>query len=305
MVFSNAAIGVVLGPYLAVVVFGHDNRALHDYWRPYYLSHGLNSLAQAWQRFEQLRFALAMPALVFVAMIIAGVVVLARSGRPSTSLIVPILWIEMFAAGVGGRYPFLDRRTSHFLLVVSLVVGAIGVAGIVVAVTARSRLFAAALVAALAVGFGYGVQPYVRIHPITDEDVRSQVLYAARHYERGDVVVVSYQSDWGFTYYWPGADRRYFADHSGRSSNGFFVRLVDGPVTVYADGSSSRDTTTAMRDGLARARSAEASGRIWIVRTYVNDAERRAWANTFSTLKLTPTVLSVGVEPLLLVSRPR
>jgi hypothetical protein len=299
---AGGATAVVLSAYFALVVLPHDNQALRDYWRPYYLSeHGFQVLSVAWQRLDALQHALAIPAVLLIALNIVGMIVLAGFGRSAVALAAPILWAEMLTAGVTKRYPFLDQRTSHFLLILSCTLASIGFVGIVTAAASRSRVLATLLIVGAAAGFLHGAEPYIRIRSIPNEDVRSQVLFVAKHYQHGDVVLVSYMSDWGFDYYWPGGDRRYSVDHSGRNSNGFFTHLADRPDVVYAQGRTGADTTEAMRRALALTRSSLATGRIWLIRTHVSTGEKHAWDDTLSAFGLIPSYVPVGTEPLVRV----
>jgi hypothetical protein len=301
---AGGATAVALGAYFALVVLPADNRALREYWRAYYLpEHGLHVLWVAWQRLARLTPVLAIPALLLVVLVIVGMIALAGFGRPAVALAVPILWAEMFTAGVTSRYPFLDPRTSHFLLILSLTVASIGFVRIVAAAASRSRVLAALLIVGAAGGFLHAAEPYIRERSIANEDVRSQVLFVAQHYQHGDVVLVSYMSSYGFSYYWPGADRRYSVDHSGKSSNGFFTRLADRADVVYASGRTEADTVDAMRRARALSRTSPATGRIWLIRTHLNEEETTAWKTTLSVFGLRPSYLAVGPERLVLVAR--
>jgi len=303
---AGGATAIALGAYFALVVLPADNRTLREYWRAYYLpEHGLHLLSVAWQRLSWLSPVLAIPALFLVVLVLVGMIALASFGRPAVALAVPILWAEMFTAGVADRYPFLDPRTSHFPLILSLTVASIGFVRIVAAAASRSRVLAALLIVGAAGGFLHAAEPYIRERSIPIEDVRSQVLYVAQHYQHGDVVLVSFMSDWGFTYYWPGADRRYSVDHSGKNSNGFFTRLADRGDVVYAQGRTAADAVGAMRRGLALSRTSLATGRIWLILTHLNEEETTAWKTTLSVFGLRPSYLPVGSETLaFVIARP-
>src|SRR4029450_10113922 len=82
----------------------------------------------------------------------AGLVALWRSGLPAVAIAVVLLAVELLAAGIAGRYPFLDPRTSTFLTTLLTVCGALGVAA-AVAWSAR-RPATLALGVALARGGG-------------------------------------------------------------------------------------------------------------------------------------------------------
>ncbi len=307
LALAAAVVAVAYAAYLGIVVVPHDNPALRVYWQDAYLTGGpFHEIAVSWHRFAHLSFAFAMPALVMAALIGAGVVTLAVLDRAVIALAVPLLWIEMMAAGAAHRYPFLDRRTSHFLLVLSLTVIAIGVVGIFVAIASRSRAVAVVLLVAAAGSFWTQAEPFVRMPAIPDEDVRSQVLYVARHLGADDVVVVSLESSYGFAFDWPGARTAYLVDHSSGNANGYLPRVRNLTGVVYADGRDGTATTAAMRHALALARRAAAGAwvrpvRIWIVRTHLRSGEPGVWDDTFRTLSLRPALIAVGPEPLAVV----
>ena len=84
-----------------------------------------------------MRFALGMPAIVAVALFVLAIVALARRREYILALSLPILWIELFFLGVAHRYPFLDLRTSYFVLVPTVALIAFGVVDCLVALLHR------------------------------------------------------------------------------------------------------------------------------------------------------------------------
>src|SRR5262249_38142807 len=118
---AGAGVALALSAYFALVVVPHTSASLRAYWDDFYLPLSPRAASIAWQRFETLAPAIGLAALLAVALFVLGCVMLARMGRPGLACALPVLWLEMFAVGVAHRYPFLDERTSLFLLVVSLV----------------------------------------------------------------------------------------------------------------------------------------------------------------------------------------
>ena len=289
---------VGLAAYFAGVVLPHTSASLRSYWDDFYLpSSPLHALGDSWTRFYRLAPALGVPALVSVALFGAGCVVCARIGRPGLGLAFGLLWIEMLVVAMARRYPFLDLRTSHFLLVVSLVAITVGFVGLVGALASRYRLLVIVVCFLAATLFLHNSVPYVRARWLPNEDVRTAVAYVADHYRPGDVIVVSLPSSFGFSYYWPGAPIQYVKDDA--VSMGFVTRVPGLRHVVYVGGLTPRDTTSAMRRALADA--GPRSPRIWIIRTHLFDAEAASWERTFRALRLHPSVKQVGSEPLWIV----
>ncbi len=302
---ASAATLVALALYFVAVVIPHDNRALRDYWRAYYLTGGpVHEIADTWDRLGHVSVTLGGPgsALVVLVALTLGVTVLMRLGRTTLALVVPLVWIEMMVAGVARRYPFLDQRTSHFLLVFSLTVIGVGIAGAIVAVAGRSRVLAVVVTLVVALGFAYRAEPYLRTHSIPDEDVRSQVAYVAGHRAPADVVVVSLMSSYGVGYYWPGAKNTFAVDTTGNNSNGYTTRVSNIAGIVYATGRQVADTTAVMQRAMALARTRGTRVRIWIIRTHVSTGEGAAWARSFRALRLHLALVPVGVEPLAVIA---
>ena len=119
------------------------------------------------------------------------------------AIAVVVLWIEMAQVGRMRRYPFLELRTSHFLLVTSFVVAAIGAAWIVQA------LFRWNFVVGGLAGIGLGAMVFVggRAHVgvvnIKYEYAGPQTEYVAAHRRPHDVILVNDAGSFGFAYYWP------------------------------------------------------------------------------------------------------
>ena len=216
--WRRLAEAVVTGTVTAVLMLGvyegFDARAvvpgLTAYWADYYLpvSQGLGASSTfVISRVNAVHAHAGLgPAWLGIALFIAGLVTIFRLGRPATAIAVTALWPEMLVLSALKKYPFLDVRTSTFLFAITVVVAAIGIAGLGLLVRPWLRGgVAAMLAAAAAVAFIIGAQPYVRIHSIVREDVRDQARYIAAHAAPGDVILVNLTSNWGFAYYWPAA----------------------------------------------------------------------------------------------------
>jgi len=123
VLITGVMTGVALAAFFFAVIVPNTNEKLRDYWDRYYLtgspSHILHT---AWTRLSALHPALGMRAIVFVVLFAAGIVVLVSLQARAVAIAAAVLWIEMVLAARLRRYPFLDQRTSHFLLVSSLVV---------------------------------------------------------------------------------------------------------------------------------------------------------------------------------------
>lgn len=306
---SAAAVAAAIACYFAVVIIPDDIGSLRDFWRGHYLSPiPTQAAASTVHRLHALSSVLAMPALLLVVLVVVGCGVLVRLGRPAIALTIPVLWVEMVVVAIAKRYPFLDARTSHFLLIVSLTTATIGFVGVLVALASRTRMLAIGVALVATAGYIYGAVPYIRARPLKNEDVRSQVEYIAHHRRADDVIVVNLPGSYGFSYYWPSGRTDYVNDIA--VSMGFIARVANLDRVVYTDGFTGADTTEAMRRALALA-DRDVTSRIWIVRSHLSVLEttthlneRDAWSAAFLALNLHPVSLHVGPEPLLLV-QPR
>jgi hypothetical protein len=292
--------------YFKAVILPHDNPAVRAYWRSYYLHGNLHHVfAVAWHRLGRLSPNLLAPEGVLVALFALGVIFIAGLGRRALAIAAPLLWLEMIIAGDQQRYPFLDQRTSHFLILFSLTVVGVGVSGVIIAVASRRRVVGVLLTIGVAIVVWYQASPCIDSHSIPNEDVRSQAVYVAHHRTAGDVVLVSLESTYAFAYYWPGAKTVYYVDHTGQIGNGYYPRVSNVTNVVYATGRTTQGTTDAMRAALALAARGGGPRRIWLIRSHLGKLEIRAWADTFRTLALQPHKMNVGPEALLFVTTTR
>jgi hypothetical protein len=298
LVFAAATGAGVLLVYV-VVDGAARNNALADYWAPFFppIGHLPRYLLD---RLGELEPYLGMPWLLFVALAVAGLVTVARCGRPATALALVLLPLIEVAGGVARKYPLLEPRTSHFLLVTGALLAGVGVAGLLAlaatalrALPARVVFAGATALALVAVGvFGYTNRSVLR-HPGPighGEDVRAQVEYVAAHRQPGDVVLISIGASFGFAYYWHAEHPRFV--RGGRMATGWYVDYPPGDRIVVNAGPLPADVV----QGFQTAQQLAGSGTIWIVRSHVSASELPAWKEMLAGKPA--TVLPVGSEPL-------
>jgi hypothetical protein len=258
---------------------------LTAYWAAYYLptAHGLHaSITFVTSHVSAISgdFGLG-PVWLAVPLVIAGLVTLARLGRPATAIAAAALWPEMLALSALKRYPFGDLRTSTFLIAITVVVAAIGVAG--VGSLLRPWLhgtlaagLAAGVAAAAVVAFAVGAQPFLRGHPIPHEDVRDQARYVAAQAAPGDVVLVNLNSNWGFAYYWPRGQPARRADAA--VLQGYEAYFPRQRRIIVAGSRDAAGVNAALSQALARSPAGPSScTRIWLVRTHLTPPEQAVW----------------------------
>jgi len=288
-----AAVGAGTAVLMLGVYAGFDARAavpgLTAYWSNFYLPVGKGLHADitfVTSHFSGVGAYFGLgPAWLALPLVLAGLVTIFRLGRPATALTVAVLWPEMVAVSAAQKYPFLDLRTSTFLFAVTAAVAAIGVAGVCSLLRPWLRGTLAAGLAALAVAaFAIHAQPYVRSHLIPSEDVRDQARYIAAHAVRGDVILVNLSSNWGFAYYWRSGDPSRRAD--AIVLQGYEAYFPGQPDIVVARTRDPAGVDAALSQALTRQR---ACSRIWLVRSHLSAAERRAWITSLRQQKLTAT----------------
>lgn len=280
---AAAVAGTATGALMAGVYLAFDARAvvpgLTTYWQAYYLPSGRGLHAAA--AFVTAHFSAAAasfglgPVWLAVPLVAAGLITIFRLGSPATAIAAAALWPEMLALSAARKYPFLDLRTSTFLFAVTVVVAAIGVAGLCCLLRPLLRgALAAGLAAAAAVAFSAAAAPQVRVHPIPTEDVRDQARYVAAHAASGDAIVVNLNSNWGFAYYWP--DGRPARRANPAVLQGYEAYFPGQPRIIVAAGRTAAGVTAALARALTLAR-AHGCSRIWLVRAHLAPPERAAW----------------------------
>ena len=286
-----------VGYFLAVVI-PQSNPALRGYWDYKYLKgNPWNVVSDAWGSLHQLSEELAMPALLFVLLVSCGVATLYRMGQRAMAIAIPLVWLEMFVAGIARRYPFLDQRTSHFLLVLSFQVAAVGFVGIAAWIARHHRPLSVGFLVTMTGLFALGSVPYVHNQSIPLEDVRSQIEYVARNIKPHDIVIVNYIGRYAFGIYWPNARSSFSTDHTGQNPNGFLTEVTNLRNLVYATGRRERHTTPAVRDAVALWRKGPPTATIWLIRNHVQPYEHDAWESSFRQIGVTAKLIELGNEP--------
>ena len=285
--WGRLAEAVVTGAGTAILMLGvyegFDARAvvpgLTAYWAGYYVpvAHGLRASGTfVVSQFNAVHAYFGLgPVWLGVPLFVAGLVTIFRLGRPATAVAIAALWPEMLVLSALNKYPFLDLRTSTFLFAITVVVAAIGVAGLGSLIRPWLRGGVAALLAVAAVAaFTAAAQPYVRSHSIPREDVRDQARYVAAHAAPGDVILVNLSSNWGFAYYWPRGTPARLPDPV--VLQGYEAYFPGQPRIIVARNRDRAGVSSALSLALVRARQ-HACSRIWLVRTHLSGAERAAW----------------------------
>jgi hypothetical protein len=292
----GGVVAIALLGVLALTILPHENSALTDFWNNAYLTGGpLNMLHNAWTRLGELSGPLAMPAFVFVTLFALGLVALVRLRAAAVAVALPFLWLEMMILARLRKYPFLDQRTSFFVLIPTVAVIAIGVVWSVFQLARRSHA-AGLMSAGVAVAFfAYGVAPHWRELGIPNEDIRTQVADVAREATPRDIILVNSSGNWGFAYYW--RHDPVFATKDDTVGTGF-VMQVRNPNVIIARGRERPTIVQALQEALTRQRQNRADSRVFIVRTHMDDSEEAAWSQAFRTLGVRPRAVGHGTETL-------
>jgi uncharacterized membrane protein len=226
------------------------------------------------------------PARLMLALVAAGLVTLFLLGRPATAVTLIALWPGMLVLAALHKYPFLDIRTSTFLLTVTTAVAAIGVAGACALLLPRLKgVLAVGLAVAAVTIFTLHVQHYVRSHRIPVEDVSEQASYVAAHAAPGDAILVNGSNAWGFAVYWPHGNPSLRPDRPG--PGGYQPYFPDQPHIVIPLNRNAPTNEAALSQALAIARR-ESCGRIWLVFAHIVPAEKLEWQTDFRQARLTP-----------------
>jgi hypothetical protein len=240
------------------------------------------------------------PVWLAIPLVIAGIVTIFRLGRPATALAVAVLWPVMVAVNVVRRYPFLNMRTSTFLFAVTAVVAAVGLIGVCSLLRPLLKHWTvAALVAVAAVGaavFAVNAEPFVRSHPLPNEDERQQTSYVAAHAASHDVILVNTSTSYGFAYYWPvGQPARRTDRNVAQQYEPYFP---DQPRIVVALSGKPAAVAAAVSQAVRQAVDLSCA-RIWLIRTHESVSEQAAWSAALGQKGL--TVSAVGSDGLSVV----
>lgn len=283
--------------------------SLASYWNGYFLSltHGPSLPGYLAARLGALGDLFGLPWPLFLLLALAGVVTMARTGRPVVAAATAALPLGVIVAGYLHAYPVLDQRTSHFLLVTLAVSAGIGVVGLARLVPRWGMpVTALAAVAAFALANAGWLRYYAPpgIYPRQPDtfaagylryDIREQVRYVEAHRGPADVVLVNSWGNFGFAYYWRPDAPTFVRDTD--FGNGWAAGYPDSARVVVA---TERDEP-ALAEALARAeRLVEPGGRIWLVRTHLEFFELAGWQRALGGRAV--EWLPVGPEPLGLVT---
>jgi hypothetical protein len=212
-----------------------------------------------------------------------------------------MLWIEMVVMGRLHKYPFLDLRTSNFLLVPALVVAAIGAVGAVEWIARSYRGVGIAVAVLLVAMFVAESVPHVNDLSIQPEDVRTPTLITAAFRQPNDVILVSEPANFGFAYYWPGSTPMLETDASGAG----FRAQASNVDAIYVKDRSYASILSGLRRAVRRWRSAGPGARLFIIRTHITGAEQIAWRRALHSERIRTRPLSFfSREPSYVVGPP-
>jgi hypothetical protein len=282
LVFGGIA-GVGVAAYYATLVIPQTYDALHEYWSAWYLTGGPAEMARTgWARWIALNHWFAMPAWLLTALAVAGLVTLARLRAYAVVIAFVLLWIEVAVVARAELYPFLDRRTSHFLLVPTLVIAAIGFAALVQLVYRWWRPAAVVVTIVAGIAFFAGTRDHIDKLGIPDEVAREQAEYVAANARPNDVVVVNRLGSYAFSYYWPAGLTTHL------KPAGSFNAEAKDLNAVYTVGRTQAEIFDAVREAVERWRAQPRGSRLFIVRSHVSDTEANVWQLAFARLGLHP-----------------
>ncbi len=279
-IVATMASGLLLGGIFLAFDRATQTQTLKDYWAGYYIPrhpaaaiHYINTRVHQLLPYFGIRHAVLLGGLVLL-----GVGVLAWQRRWATAALVPALAILMVVLSALQKYPLLDLRTSTFLITASVVVAAVGVAGVATILARRVHLAAGIAVAAgAAVVYILTVLPFVDSHPIPFEDVRAQAAYVTVHAHPGDAVLVSLGASYGYGYYSP------LRPEVGPGGVGFSVTYPAADRTIVLSNRLPVD----VQDGLARATlllAKHPGASLWIVLNHVGASEIGTWHTAIARL---------------------
>ena len=263
------ATATTFGAVTWLAVVPHLSDGLREFWREFYLQWdgGIwEVLKTMYSRLDELTPLLGLRWAPLLGLLTAlGLIAMARRGHPVAALAIPVLWLEMMVLGFVERYPFLDLRTSHFLLVVTISVAAIGIGFLFSRVSVRSSTLGAVFLLLTVLLVSWQSVSFLTDQTFPIDEVREQTRYVAEQFESGDTVLVNALSVYGFAYYWPDQPQFFPTD---RFLTGFNVRF-DRDDIFLANGRSRADIEQFFSAALRSASDEGSSGRIWLVRYYM------------------------------------
>jgi hypothetical protein len=265
---AAGALAVEAVVYLAFVG-GGNNAGMQRYWGQFFVP--VSSGPGASLRFIGTQGHLLLgrigfgPALLSAALVIAGLVILWRAGRPAVATAVVLLAAGQLLASIARRYPLFDVRTSMFYAVLLTACAALPIGWFAAwtwrrLVTAPLGVVAVGLAAALLVPAAHTAQRS-RLPP---SRLRQQVDEVLAHRRPGDVVVVGWVASFPFAYYWP--DEPSFAPTDVNTAVRFKITYPNAPGVVASHQNYSEPADErALRTAIARIHASGDTGRIWLV----------------------------------------
>jgi hypothetical protein len=280
---AAAVVALAQGAFYVEVASAGDTPALRAYWLRGYVpdGQGLGVAADfVASRFHATLHDLGLgPGPVAAALVGLGLVALARAGLGGVALAAPLIAVELVVAGALRRYPFLDQRTSLFVITLWMVLAALGLAWLAIRLAGWRPgvvLAVVAVVAVLAV-----LAPAARraaATPLPGADVRGAVRHVLAHQQQGDVILVSVHDSYSFAWYWP--DRPVFVPTRAPTAVRFQVTYPPGRVIVarYLDDASLDDALARVRPGVRR---------VWLLVAHYKADQRARWLTRLARLGAT------------------
>jgi hypothetical protein len=278
--------GVLLGLNYLLFVRSTNSPGLRRFWQAYYIptDDGFGgALEFVWNSLRAQREAIGLgPLWIAIPLVIGGLAVLWLHGCRTVVIAFCSLWIEMTLLSVLRLHPFLDQRTSTFLLVATFVVGTIGLIGVVEVCARRGGAYALAWVLPAVLLLG-GAGSNLRAHSLPDEDMRTQVQFAKANAQPGDILLVNALGNWAFAYYWrhDGLERR--STHSVLQN--YMVDFPNWTNLVITPTRAGRDIEQATAEAVRRATNT-GSCRIWWLHIHTRPEEALAYQSAFAKFAL-------------------
>lgn len=276
-------------------------RNLVNYWAAFYVPTRSASAALSYLhlRLDQLAPYMGFGSLIVDAvLVLAGIAALIWLRRFALAALLPVTLAIVVVASAARKYPFGDLRTSTFWLVTIPLLMAVAVAAAGKLATAIDRRAPVVVTAVALAVWVPATNPYIRSHPIPNEDVHSEVAYLDTHFRRGDVVIVGYAASYAFAYYYPLANPSFLADPVG--PNGHIPAYPGVPSIIVMRNRRAVDVAAALAEARAKiaAEGGGTRGRIWIIRSHQTRTEIRSWRRDLAGDQV--TVIHVGPDPILL-----
>ncbi len=297
---ATLAAGAVLGAYAVVFVLPSVNSALTDYWADLYLPgapvDAFEAIRHRFARVGPLVGGDAVWPLWYLAALFGAVRLWLIGQR-----VIVLTWVNLLMGlvllGALERYPFLDIRTSTFVLVGISWFAGIGFLHGSLLIAQRSLRGALPLLVAGLATLGLvasAAWPSIWAHTVPPLDVRSQTEYVVEHRREDDVVLIGLLGGYGAAYYWTGAPVS--VEFTDVTATGFITWPNDESV-VHARDRTREAIGAAVREAVETARRRGAD-RIWIIHTHVGPTEWGAWKSELAAAGLELRDVDVGVEPL-------